>query len=208
MAVAATHVAADENTKPCQYVWHPFLHQLTVFGKHLDKNREKLYKVKAAIDLLAMNREVSYLAGFGIEGEHYIIPEGEEVPQAIPPVTDMSVAAIAEKYGFGSYWQMPVSSSLPLLKATQAMYEKYVFAEDAIYSQDKIDYFFPVVTDRVTDENGENVQVQTRTPWFDMVVAIMVGTEPIEYYDEWLEYYYDSGGREWEDHATKLYLPK
>jgi len=210
MAVAARHLAADENTKPGQGVWDPFLTQLTVFGKQLEGDRDKLHKVMTVMDLLAMDREVNYLAVNGIEGEHYIIPEGEQVPKAIPPVAGMPAAEVTAKYGFGSYWAMPVSSSRPLLSSTQEMYEEFVFNDDAIYNMNSINYLWAggVANGPVTDESGEPVQVSTQTSWFDLVVAIMTGAEPIEYYDEWLDYYYDSGGRKWEEHATRLYLPK
>ena len=41
---------------------------------------------------------------------------------------------------------------------------------------------------------------------FVMTVQIVTGERPLDYYEEWLEYYYANGGRAWEEHATRLYL--
>jgi putative aldouronate transport system substrate-binding protein len=205
MAVPATHLAADENTKPAQQVWNPFLTQLTVFGIQLADDRDKLHRIMNVVDLFAADREVQLLAQSGIEGVHYEIPEGEMAPKAINEVVGMSTAEVTDKFGFGAYWSMPVSSVSWLLNATREMYEKYVMDDDAIYGKNNLTWHMHIVQGPVTDESGEPVQVSTKTPWFDMVVDIMTGKEPIEYYDEWLEFYYDSGGKEWEEHATRLW---
>ena len=210
MAVAARHLAADENTKPGQHVWDPFLTQVTVFGKQLESDTDKLQKIMTIVDLIGMDKEVNYLVGNGIEGEHYIIPEGEQVPKAIPPVAGMATAEMLDKYGFGFYWTGTVSGSRPLLSATERMYQEFVFDDNAIYNMNSIDYLWDggVTRGPVTDESGEPVQTSTKTDWFQLVVDVMTGAQPIEYYDEWLEFYYDSGGRAWEEHATRLYGPK
>ena len=103
---------------------------------------------------------------------------------------------------------MPVSSKGCLSKATQALYDKYVYDPNGLYGSNNLIWHFHVVTGAVTDEAGEPVQVTMPTSWFELVVDIMTGKQPIEYYDEWLEAYYDGGGREWEKHATRLYGPK
>jgi hypothetical protein len=209
MAVAARHLAADENTKPGQGVWDPFLTQLTVFGKQLENDRTKLQKILNVADLIGMDREVAYLAGSGIEGEHYVLDE-DGLPKAIPPVAGMATAEMHTKYGFGFYWVGVISGSLPLNRKTQSLYQEFVFDEGAIYGGDSINYLFTptVVKGPVTDDSGEPVQTATKTSWFQLVVDVMTGAQPIEYYDEWVEFYYDSGGRAWEENATRLYGSK
>ena len=120
----------------------------------------------------------------------------------------MSFSEVTDKFGFGAYWTMPVSRQSWLLSATQRNWEKYVFDPNGIYGKNNLTWFYPPRMGQVTDESGEPVQVSTKTSWFDLVVDIMTGKQPIEYYDEWLEFYYDSGGREWEKHATRLYASK
>jgi putative aldouronate transport system substrate-binding protein len=208
MAVAATHLKADKNTKPAQIVWDPFLTQLTLFGKHLEADQAKLRKIMNVADLFAGDREVQLLAYHGIEGEHYTIPAGELAPKPTDLVSKLSFAEVTDKYGYGAYWSMPVSSISWLPSATQKMYEKYVMDPNGIYGTNNLTWHFHIVNGAVTNEAGEPVQVTMKSSWFEMVVDIMTGKQPIEYYDEWLEAYYDGGGREWEKHATRLWYPK
>jgi len=206
MAVAATHLAADANTKPTQRTWDPYTGGLRSFGRHLLNDKEKMYKVMEVIDLAPYDQEIGFLAAFGIEGEHYTIPEGEERPQLFPEIAGMTEQARVEKYGFGYYWQPFGGVSIPMSSIEQKKIDDFVLPPDAIYGVNNLDRWQSHIRGQVTDESGEPVQATTPTPWFDMVVAIMTGAEPIEYYDEWLETYYDSGGRLWEERATALYL--
>jgi hypothetical protein len=202
--VPARHLAADENTKPAQRVWDPFLTQCSVFGIQLQGDQAKLARIMAVGDLMAMDREVEYLAGNGIEGVHYELDE-DGLPKPTPLVAGLPMTELLDKFGFGFYWNGLFSTSRPLNRRTQAQYEKFVFAPGAIYSQDSIEYNWVGRVGRVTDETGEPVQASTMTSWFQMTVDVMTGAQPIEYYDEWLENYYDSGGRDWEANATRLY---
>jgi hypothetical protein len=62
----------------------------------------------------------------------------------------------------------------------------------------------------VRDESGEDIGAMmagdAKLDSFVMTVQIVTGERPLDYYEEWLEYYYANGGREWEKHATRLYL--
>jgi putative aldouronate transport system substrate-binding protein len=206
MAVAATHIAADEYTKPAQRVWDPFIPQVTVFGKHLEADLEKLAVIMQIGDLLAMRSDEKWLAGYGIEGEHYTIPEGETVPQPLPSVSGLSTEEIARTYGFGSYWISVFGGVNELDSRRTKLYEDFVTSPGAIFSREKIDYIYPIVNGPVTDELGNPVTPAPPASWFEVAVDVMIGLESIEYYDEWLQRYYDSGGREWERHATRLWL--
>jgi len=205
VAVPATHLRADENTKPAQRTWNPYTGGMTAFGKQLENNRDKLHKIMQVIDL-ATDREVAYLAGFGIEGVHYTIPEGEEAPQLKQDIAALTEPERLDRYGFGFYWQPLSGLVIPLPARVQEAIDRFVLPPDAMYGINKVDRWQSPVLGPVTDETGEPVQVSTKTSWFQMAVDIMTGAQPLEYYDEWLQYYYDSGGREWERQATRLYL--
>lgn len=204
--VAATHIARDKNTKPAQVVWNPFLTQLTVLGKHLENDLERLHKIMQVGDVLALDREVKILSGSGIEGEHFFYPEGERVPKALPEVASMSTAERADKLGIGFIWQGNFSTYSMMNSRAQKVIDDYLLDPNGPYHSSKLDLLFPLVKGRVTDSSGEQVQASPPTRWFELAVKIITGEEPIEYYDEWLETYYDSGGRAWEEHATRLYL--
>ena len=205
--VPARHLAADENTKPAQAVWDPFLTQLSIFGKHLEADRDKLHKIMNVADLFAMDREVNYLAGNGIEGEHYVLDD-DGLPKATDLTAGLPMTELLDKFGYGFYWNGLFSASRPLNSRTQANYQKFVFDEGAIYGPDSINYLMDVTPTAPVDETGERVEYTTKTSWFDLVVDVMTGAQPIEYYDEWLEFYYDSGGRAWEEHANRLFGDK
>jgi putative aldouronate transport system substrate-binding protein len=204
MAVAATHIAADKDTKPGQRVWDPFTGGVRSFGKHLEEDEELMHKMMQVLDT-GTDREVSLLAGFGIEGEHYEFPEGETAPQLLTEIASMSEAERNDKFGFGFFWA-GLYANIPTSKKFQNLLDKFVLPDDAIYGKNNLTYNYAQFPGRVYDETGESVQAETKTRWFEMVVDIMTGKQPIEYYDEWLEFYYDSGGRDWEKHATRLYL--
>jgi putative aldouronate transport system substrate-binding protein len=205
-AGAYTHIAADANTKPIQRVWNPFLTQLTVYGKQLENDPERLHKIMRVGDVLALDREAKLLSGNGIEGVHYTFPEGETVPKATTEVASMSAAEQMDKYGFGFCWQGNLSTYSWLTRRAQKVIDDYVMDPSGPYHSSKLDLWYPVVTGAVTDTSGEPVQASTPTSWFQLVVDVMTGAEPIEYYDEWLETYYDSGGRAWEENATRLFM--
>jgi len=205
-ANAFTHLAADKDTKPAQGVWNPFLTQLTVFGKQLENDPARLHKIMQVGDILALDREAKLLSGNGIEGVHYYFPEGETVPQATTEVSSMSAAEQMDKYGFGFCWQGNLSTYSWLSRRAQKVIDDYVMSPSGPYHSSKLTLLFPIVNGAVTDTSGEPVQVSTPTSWFQLVVDIMTGVQPIEYYDEWLQTYYDSGGRAWEENATRLWL--
>jgi len=207
-AVAAPFLRADPNVKACQIVWDPFLTQLTVFGKQFEKDQARLAKVMKVMDLFAVDKDVIYLSGYGIEGVHYTIPKGETAPLATDLVKGKSVREVTDTWGFGSYWAMLVSATAFMPSATLKMYNDYVTAPNAMYNQTNLKYHYigGTVKGAVTDEAGQPVQVTMKSDWFTMVVEIMTGKKPIEYYDEWLQAYYDGGGKAWETHANRLWL--
>jgi len=210
VAVAAPFLRADPNVKACQVVWDPFLTQLTVFGKQLEKDPAKMAKIMKVLDLFAVDKDVIFLSGSGIEGVHYTIPKGEVAPQATDLVKGKSVREVTDTWGFGSYWAMLVSAVSFMPSATLKMYQDYVLAPNAMYNQSNLKYHYigSTVKGAVTDDKGNPVQVTMKSDWFTMVCQIMTGEKPIEYYDEWLQAYYDGGGKQWETEATRLWLAK
>ena len=210
VVVPATHIARDADSKPIQRVWNPFLTQLIVFGKHLDDDHEHIHKIMQVADVISQDLETKLLAGFGIEGEHYTIPEGETAPQLLPAVNALSVADRTEQFGFGFYWDGTFSTYGFQSSAIQALVEEHAINPNGIYGANNLDLWFPVVGGPVRDESGEDIGAMmagdAKLDYFVMAVQIITGERPLEYYDEWLEYYYANGGREWEEHATRLYL--
>jgi putative aldouronate transport system substrate-binding protein len=210
MAVAAPQLRADPNMKPLQKVWDPFLTQVTVFGKQFEKDTPRLQKVMKVMDLFAVDQEVIFLSGYGIDGVHYTVPKGEVAPEQTALVKGKPVREITDTWGFGAYWSMLVSARGFLPSSFTKKVNEFVLAPNAMYGQTnlKYHYFGGTTKGPVTDEAGNPVQVTMKSPWFPMVVEIVTGKKPIEYYDEWLQAYYDGGGRNWENHATRLYLSK
>jgi putative aldouronate transport system substrate-binding protein len=203
MAVAATHLSASQYAKPIQRVWNPFLTQVTAFGKHLEDDVQKIYQIMEVADLISQDREVKYLSSYGIEGIHYRIEEGETAPTAIPiPGSGSPV----KNFGYGFYWAGTFSTASPLRTRDQKTIDDYVLNPEGIYGSSNLELWFPIVKGPVTYENGETVEIVAMTGWFEMLVDIVTGKQPVEYYDEWLLQYYRSGGEEWEKHATRLYL--
>ena len=210
VVVPATHIARDADSKPLQRVWNPFLTQLIVFGKHLDDNHEHIHRIMQVADVISQDREAKLLAGFGVEGEHYSIPEGETAPQMLPGVNALSVADRTEQFGFGFYWDGTFSTYGYQSSAIQGLIEEHVLDPNGVYGANNLDLWFPVVGGTVRDESGEDIGAMmagdAKLDSFVMTVQIVTGARPLDYYEEWLEYYYANGGREWEQHATRLYL--
>ena len=209
MAVPGTHIAKDANSKPLQRVWNPFLTQLIVFGKHLDDDHEHIHKIMQVADLISLDPETKLLAGFGIEGEHYTIPEGETAPQLVPAINALSTADRTDQFGFGFYWDGTFSTYSFQSSTIEALIEEHVLDPNGTYGANKLDLWFPVVGGPVRNESGEDIGAMmagdAKLDSFVMTVQIVTGKRPLDYYDEWLEYYYANGGHQWEEHATRLY---
>lgn len=210
VAVPATHIARDADSKPLQRVWNPFLTQLIVFGKHLDDDHEHMHRIMQVADVISQDRETKLLAEYGIEGEHYTIPEGETAPQLLPAINALSVADRTEQFGFGFYWGGTFSTYSLQSSVIQNLVEEHVLDPNGIYGANNLDLWFPVVGGAVRYEDGEDIGAMmagdAKLDSFVMTVQIVTGERPLDYYDEWLEYYYANGGRDWETHATRLYL--
>ena len=212
VAVPATHIAADKNTKPMQRVWNPFLLQVISFGSHLENNHDHMHKIMQVADLISQDKEVKFLAAYGVEGEHYVIDAGETAPRLADSLRGTAGADLTDRFGFGFYWDGTFSTYTPLLARTQNSINKYVTDPNGIYGKNNLDYWLggSIITGAVKDENGEDIgtmmNADSNLSWIVTAVKIISGKEPIEYYDEWLEYYYKNGGTEWERNATRLYL--
>ena len=161
-------------------------------------------------DVISQDLETKLLAGFGIEGEHYTIPYSETAPQFLPAINALSTADRTEQFGFGFYWDGTFSTYSFQSSAVQALVEEHAIDPNGIYGANNLDLWFPVVGGTVRDESGEDIGAMmagdAKLDYFVMAVQIITGERPLEYYDEWLEYYYANGGSEWEKHATRLYL--
>jgi putative aldouronate transport system substrate-binding protein len=208
--VMARHIAADESTQPMQRAWNPFLTQMVAFGKHLERDIEHMRKVMQVGDLISNDRETWLLANSGIEGEHYFIPEGEIAPQLVDRLRDRTGPDLTEEYGFGFFWTGRFSMKTPLPSWQQASIERYVNDPQGIYNLNSIDYWLSgVITGAVRDENDQDIgamlAADTDLDYWVMSTRIILGQEPISYYDAWLQRWYRSGGELWERHATRLY---
>lgn len=213
VAVPARHLAAAEGQKPMQRVWNPFLNQIVAFGNHLTNDMEHMRKVMQVGDLISQDREIKYLAAYGVEGTHYTLEEGEEAPTPTDLVRGLSQADAIEQYGYGFYWDGVFSTYTPIPSNVQAAVEEHVLSPDGIYHQNQIDYWLggSIISGAIRDESGEDIGAllaadSSLDPWV-MSTRIILGQEPIEYYDEWLENWYANGGELWERHATRLYGP-
>lgn len=205
------HIAATPDTTPMQRVWNPFLGQIVAFGKHLEQDKEHMYKVMQVGDLISNDRETWLLAGHGIEGVHYEIPEGEVAPEFLPQYRDRTGADLTEEFGFGFYWVGRFSMKTPLPSWQAESLDRYVNDPQGIYNQNSIDYWLggSIITGAVRDENDEDIgamlAADTSLDYWVMSTRIILGQEPISYYDSWLQSWYRGGGELWETHATRLY---
>lgn len=205
----ATHIRADKNVKAVQHVWNPFLLQANGFGIHLADDRDALHKVMQVVNAFG-EQEIGRLAAWGIEGEHYSF-DNAGIYKRDEAVQAMAAGDRADKYGFGSFWVGAGTNYV--VKDDERIIDQYVTGSpDAIYGSNNVELWFDgsVITGSVTDEAGNDIEkmikADSKLNWFVMTVKIVTGQEPIEYYDEWLDYYYENGGTEWEENATRLYL--
>jgi putative aldouronate transport system substrate-binding protein len=209
--VAAPHLRAYPDKKPMQRVWNPIMPQPGLYGKHLENDRDKLHRIMQVQNVMTTDRETVLLKAYGIEGEHYtydLESEDPDVPRPTQKVTGLTTAGVLQEFGYGYYWYGGgvATPNLFKTKRQQRVIDEFVFAPGAMYGAGNLDLWYSWVTGAVTDEKGEAVQASTPTSWFQLAVDIMTGVQPIEYYDEWLQSYYDAGGKDWERHATRLYL--
>jgi len=210
--VPGAHIRADKNTKPVQRVWDPFLTQTIAFGKHLDKDHDKIHKIMAVGDLISQDKEVKMLAAYGVEGQHYTMVPGEPLPVPTDAVRGLSVPDAIEKFGFGFYWDGNFSTYTILPATAQKAVDMYAKDPNGLYGKNNLTYWFPLLNVAVKDEKGENIDqmmaADTKLNGWVMSTKIITGAEPVSYYDEWLKYWYDNGGKRWEQNATRIYNTK
>ena len=90
-------------------------------------------------DVISQDRETKLLAGFGIEGEHFAIPEGETAPQLLPAINALSTADRTDQFGFGFYWDGTFSTYSFQSSAIQRLIEEHVMDPDGTYGANKLD---------------------------------------------------------------------
>ena len=100
----------DESARPLQRVWNPFLTQMIVFGKHLDDNHVHIHKIMQVADVISQDCATKLPAGWGTEGEHSVIPEGETAPQSRPAINALYLP-VRRVGSITRDWSRPVPTS-------------------------------------------------------------------------------------------------
>jgi len=202
----------DENKKATLYVWDPFNGGASGFGKHLDKDRDKIHRLMKMLDMLAYDEETFFLAYFGIEGTHWEWDKETGLPKRLPGATTQEEH---NQLGIGYYWTTICASRLADIYTDHprksAARKKYFETAGAIYSDDVITRHINPVYGTIYDADGESIWKQypdLKNKAEEYFTKIICNELPADAWDEWVEYWNKNGGQEIEKLATEQYLNK
>jgi len=199
----------DENKKASLYVWDPFTGGSCGFGKHLEKDRDKLHRMMKILDTLANDEKTFLLAYYGIEGTHWEWDKETNLPKRLPGATTQEEQ---NQVGIGYYWTTICSTRLTdkydAHPRKEAARKKYFESPGAIYSDDVISRHINPVYGTILDADGENIwkQYPDLNKSEEYFAKIICDELPVDAWDEWVEYWNKNGGKEIEAAATSQYL--
>ena len=208
--VFAPQPTAIKGVKAAMTTFPAFMSQALVFGRHLDKDRDKLYAAMKVVNKLATNQEIYELSQYGIEGKHFTMVSG--VPQMKQEFasTDANIKA-----GIG--WQISLAAG----GLNNEFYYKYIDprvttniknnikAPIGVYSNRTTNYAYDKVTGPLLTDSGEDLAIRGKVKqdeFMRMFNQVIVGEKTPDDYMKFIAEWKKEIGNEMTTVANKLYL--
>ncbi|MDF2924635.1 MAG: ABC-type sugar transport system periplasmic component-like protein [Paenibacillaceae bacterium] len=198
-----------DGVKPAVEVYEGVIDQPMGFGKHLEKDKEKLYAVMDVMDKLYADEELFLLRSYGIEGKHYDLVDG------IPTVRkEYGNTDAKNKEGFGWYFLGRPGIDWEMTKKYKEPYyldnlKKYAEDASGLYSKSKVAWTFNRVNGALTSPSNENLDVRGKTKkeeWGRVFAEVVIGKRSLEDFDKFIAEWKKEVGNEQTEAANRLYL--
>ena len=180
----------------CGFIQYGSYSSAMSFGKHLEKDEEKLNLCLRIVDFMAANTDDNEYIRYGVEGVDWKRDEetGALVNLHMEP-DDF------EKFGTNAFFSMPGIPSF------MARYERNDMDYYTQYSRmgiaPEIDYItwytFFMNNDAISGLGDYN------TPMYTGIYDIILGDKPLDYYDTLYEEWYANGGQTMTDEVNRAY---
>lgn len=187
---------------------------VTFFGKHLEKDRDKLHAIMSAWDKIFSDPELMTLVRYGIKDKHYSLVNG-----AIVTKQEYSTNDAKAKEGFGWPFNAQFDPTDEVNKVILPPYvqenrQKLIYDDNGLYSKKNVNHMTttdkPSVEGDITSESGENLGIKNQTyqtQWNTMFTSVIVGSKTIQDYDNFIADWKKQLGDELVKNANRLYNP-
>lgn len=186
------------------YSW-PHANNRVVFGKHMEKEPEKMARIMQVLDTIFSDEETATLVTIGVKGKHWDVldpAKGVENWWKYLPPYDNPTAWVKE--GISS--QGMTGGAFDLLRISPYIEDKYrtpVRRElNKLYYPTSFKYMDPLSIYQL--ETATNYPDLGKL-WPQALGQIVTGEKPIDYWDEFVKQWKASGGDEMTKEANEVY---
>lgn len=196
-----------EGIKPALINYEGILNQPLSFGKHLEKDPDKLHAIMSAIDKLKNDKDLIMLQSFGILGKTYDMVNGIPMYKKEFSNADAQVKeGIAWGILGGNNWETQKSYTDPQFISNLKKY-----AEDAsgLYSKANNEWAYNRVNGPLLSPSGENLDAKGKTKyeeWNQIFAEVIIGSKTLDDFDKFIEKYKKEVGNDMTEAANRLYL--
>ena len=193
--------------KPALVTNEGVLYSPVAFGKHLEKDPDKLHAAMSAIDKILNDKDLVMLFGYGIQGKTYDIVDGLPVVKKEYNNNDART-----KEGFG--WSVPGGVNWDIQKSLSQPYyidnlKKYAEDASGFYSKANNEWDYSRVNGPLLSPSGENLDTKGKTKFEEynrMFAEVVIGTKTLGDFDKFIEQYKKEIGNDMTEAANRLYL--
>ena len=168
------------------------------FGVHLKKDQPKLERALQIIDKISSEKDLWQTISKGKKGVHYNLDEKGYAKKLEPFETTQKLGSVGTLF-FTSWSPIPkVQNELAVADNKENM--KYSTEGNVVDGKD----YFSWIYIRMTPDDRQLYEKLT-TMANKAFIEMIIGTKPIEYFDEFVEKWNAAGGIELKKRATEIY---
>lgn len=200
---------SNPSVKPAISTNEAILNAPVNFGKHLEKDRDKLHAAMQVVDKLTSDKELWMMRQFGIEGKTYDMVDGIPV---VKKELNNDDGRTREGFGWfyggrpGVNWELERTIKQP---AYLEHLKVNIQNPDGIYGKNKNDWVFNHVNGPLTTPSGENLDAKGKTKleeWYRTFAEVVTGRQTLEDFDKFIASYKKEVGDDMTEAANRLYL--
>ncbi|NSW92701.1 MAG: hypothetical protein HPY74_19000 [Firmicutes bacterium] len=169
------------------------------FGKHLEKEPQKLQKGIQIIDRVMSDKELYANIKFGKEGEHWSRNAEHNGVEPIPPYNDLQKTGIIGSNFFGSLAGTPEVQSFYSRKDEPELY-KYAIAGNVKNGKDYFTWISLFTNPEVSKQAQDAGPISIK--W---AIDFIIGAKPIDQFDQFVKEWEAAGGKLLTEDANRAY---
>lgn len=192
--------ALEEGTRPGMMTWDPFHGGSFAFGRHLEKDRENLYRLMDFQDRVAFDADLNKLIMFGIKGKHWEIDQNGKVLRLSGAKTNEEQIELNLGY-WSQYFNVSGRDGLALdTPVGWKEIQDEVYGNGGIYSAEMVRRAPSAKKDAAINDGGEDLDKKYYTnlekKMLEIYYGIITGQDSITAWDDYKEFWQKNGGPE------------